>query len=259
MSNQTADRVHAQGQFVPVVLASFASEVLASKGIAAFQRLSAGQYLITLQQPLAFAEGLCIASLPANAQATAGAQLSTDGATVLITVLQLNDGVPVDPPFVGLTAWAVQEGEGPGPAPAVFPPIPPPIVSPGGGVSAPVLFGAASVSATTADRFLFPSYAQAAAQTTGIPYRSPRAGTYDGLRVRQNNPGGNGNDLTYALRVNGLPTVQTVTMASTDLDAGPVAAPVAVLAGDLIDLIITKPLSLGSGVNDVMASLEFGA
>ena len=95
--------------------------------------------------------------MPANFQATAGAQISEDGASVLITVLSLNSGEPVDPPLIACTVWSVREGEGEGPA-IPFPAIPPPI--PGGGgeflrsfINADLVGGVLAVNHNLAQRY----------------------------------------------------------------------------------------------------------
>lgn len=131
MANETPNRVHAGGVFVPTetVDPPFTSRLLASQGIQTFTRVDVGQYLLTLQRTLAFSEGYAEGAVPANFQGVAGAQISDDGASVLLTVLSLGTGVPVDPPIVMCTVWSVREGEGPGPS-LPFPAIPPPI--PGG-------------------------------------------------------------------------------------------------------------------------------
>jgi len=132
MANETPNRVHAGGLFVPTdpIVAPFTTAVVNSQGVQSFTRQETGQYLIELQRTLAFSEGYAVAAVPANFQGIAGAQISEDGASVLVTVLTISGGVPVDPPIVSMTVWSVREGEGEGPA-IPFPPIPDPI--PGGG------------------------------------------------------------------------------------------------------------------------------
>lgn len=128
MANETPNRVHAGGLFVPTdpIVPPFTGAIVNSQGVQAFARLDVGQYQITLQRTLAFHEGYADAAIPANFQGVAGAQISEDGTSVLITVLALGTGEPVDPPIVGCTVWAVREGEGEGPA-IPFPAIPPPL------------------------------------------------------------------------------------------------------------------------------------
>ena len=48
-----------------------------------------------------------------------------------------------------------------------------------------------------------------------------------------------------------------VSVPGTRLDGGPVVSPVIVAAGDLVDILVTKVLSLGSSPGDVVASLQF--
>jgi hypothetical protein len=133
MANETPNRVHAGGIFVPVVAEPFTSNILNSQAVQEFTRLGPGQYRITLQRPLAFAEGYPEAGLPANFQGVAGAQLAPDGASVLVTVLSLASGEPVDPPLVMCTVWSVREGEGEGPS-IPLPGIPPPLPGTGNAV-----------------------------------------------------------------------------------------------------------------------------
>lgn len=125
MALETIDQVHATGTFIPVIAPPFTTQILNSSGIASFVRDLAGQYTVTLQNPMAFSTGHCAASLPANFPGVAGAQMAPDGVTVLVTVLGL-DGVAIDPPSVGLTVRAINQSEGVGPAqdPLPAPPAP---------------------------------------------------------------------------------------------------------------------------------------
>lgn len=118
MSNQTPDRSHASGKFVPVVALPFTGPVVNSDGVDSFVRNSVGNYTIALTSPLAFAEGIADAKLPANFLGIAGAQIAPDGASVLVTVFDLA-GAPADPPIVSLKVTSVEEGEGEGPSPAL--------------------------------------------------------------------------------------------------------------------------------------------
>lgn len=129
MANETPNRV-AGGLFVPLeaVPPPFTDRMVNVQGITAFERLDVGQYLLTLQTPLAFASGYAEAALPANQQMTAGAQITPDGTQVFVSCFTLGTGEPVDPPVIGCTVWTVRESEGKGPSIAVQP-VPPPIVS----------------------------------------------------------------------------------------------------------------------------------
>lgn len=131
----------------------------------------------------------------------------------------------------------------------------------GGG--AVLVFGAKNVAATTATRYLFPSYSDTAAMTapggpdTPPSYRVPKAGTIRKMYVRQNDPKGNGEDIVYTLRKNGIATGLTATLASTDYDASDLVNSVVVAQGDLLDVEVTKALSVGTSPTDLFVTMEF--
>ena len=131
------------------------------------------------------------------------------------------------------------------------------ITSLAGAVTPVLSWGNNSVSATTATRYLTPWYDDGLAQTTAIQFRVPRAGTLQNLRVRHNSPGGNGNDIVYTVRVEGVASALTVTLASDAADGSDLANTVAVAAGDRIDIEVTKAAGVGSSPGDVVATLEY--
>lgn len=124
-------------------------------------------------------------------------------------------------------------------------------------VSPFLFFGNGSVAATTTTRFLTPAYDHDLAQITAIQWRATRAGTLRNMRVRVNGPAGNGNAIVYTLRVNGVATSVTVSLASTSADGSDLVNTAAVAAGDLVDLQVTKAASVGTSPSDITASLEF--
>lgn len=123
--------------------------------------------------------------------------------------------------------------------------------------SAVLGWGAGSVNPTTTTRFLFPWYADDLAQVTAIRWRAPRAGTLRNLRVRHNVTAGNGNLIVYTARVNGVATLLLVSLASTTADGSNLVNTVAVAAGDLLDISVTKALVVGASPTDITAALEF--
>jgi len=122
-----------------------------------------------------------------------------------------------------------------------------------------LLFGANSVSATTTTRYLWPSYDDSLCPTSPVQYRAPRAGTLQKLYVKHNTPAGNGNAIVYTLRINGVASALTVSLASTAADGSDLVNTVAVAAGDLLDIEVTKAASVGSTPQNIVASLEFAA
>jgi hypothetical protein len=119
------------------------------------------------------------------------------------------------------------------------------------------IWGADNVTGTTATRYLFPGYSDSLAQTVPVQFRVPRAGTLRNLRVRHNTGAGNGNNIVYTLRVNGVASTLTVTLASTANDGSDLVNTVGVSAGDLVDIRVTKASSVGSSPQDITASVEF--
>lgn len=119
-----------------------------------------------------------------------------------------------------------------------------------------LLLGASTISATTTTRYLVPSGPNVAAPTAAVQFRMPAAGTIRNLRVRINGTAGNGNNVVYTLRVNGVATALTCTIASTTADGSDLTNTVTVAAGDLIDIEVTKAASIGAAISDVIASME---
>lgn len=119
-----------------------------------------------------------------------------------------------------------------------------------------LIWGDASVSATTTTRYLTPGYADGTSGTSPIQFRMLSAGTLRRLRVRHNSTAGNGNAIVYTVRVNGVASALTVSLASTSSDGSDLSNTVAVAAGDLVDIEITKATSVGTSPSEVMASLE---
>jgi hypothetical protein len=119
-------------------------------------------------------------------------------------------------------------------------------------------WGNGSVSGTTTPRFLGPGYDTSMAGLSALQYRAPAGCTLRNLRVRHNLPAGNGAAIVYTIRINGIPSLLVVSLASTALDGSDLVDMVGVVAGDLIDLAVTKAASVGAGPADILAILEVG-
>ena len=128
-----------------------------------------------------------------------------------------------------------------------------------GATSAALLWGNADVTASTTTRFMTPGYSTAVAPTTTIQFRVPFAGTLKNLRIRCRTAPGNGNPIVYTLQVNAGNTTVSVSLASNAQDGADLAHSVAVVAGDLIGITVTKAAAVGSSPVDIMASLELAA
>ena len=132
--------------------------------------------------------------------------------------------------------------------------------APPGASSAVLMWGNSNVAASTAQRVLTPWYNDSQAPTTAsttLQYPIPRAGTIQNMRVRHNSPAGNGEDIVYTLRVGGVNSALTVTLASTATAGSDLVSTVPVAAADLLDVIVDKALAVGSSPNEIVVTFEF--
>ena len=120
----------------------------------------------------------------------------------------------------------------------------------------PLMFGNTSVSGTNVTRYLSPGNIDSLAPTAPAQFRIPRGGVLRNLRVHHNTPDGNGLPIVYTLRVNGVDSALSVSVASTAADGANLSATATVAAGDLIDIKVTKAASIGASPLDVIATLE---
>ena len=149
---------------------------------------------------------------------------------------------------VGLTGLFVP---GTGPAGPAGP------IGPAGSASPSFIsWGANSVSSTTTNRYLYPWYDDSLASIAGnlIDYICPVNCTIDKMYVSHNTPGGNGNNIIYTVRKNGVATALTVTIPSTSLSGSDLVDSIIIAAGDLLDIEVTKPLSIGSSPMNIVVT-----
>lgn len=125
-----------------------------------------------------------------------------------------------------------------------------------------LLFGAGQVGSTTTTRYLYPGYDDDLAQTVSMQMVAPYAGTLRDFYVRHNSADGNGNSIVYTVRV-GPPagpmvaTAITVSLATGAIGQGSdLANSVAVAAGDIIDIEVTKAASVGNSPDDITATID---
>jgi len=122
-----------------------------------------------------------------------------------------------------------------------------------------VHWGNSLVSTTTTTRYLTPGYEAAIAPTTVVQWRVPFSGVIKNLRVQHNTPAGNGNVIVYTVRINGVASTLTVSLASTASNGSDTANSAVVAAGDLVDIAITKAAGVATSPGDVMASVDVSA
>lgn len=126
------------------------------------------------------------------------------------------------------------------------------------GLSSALWWSNSSVGGTTTTRYLTLG-SGSLAQTTPIQHRLPRGGTLKSLYIHHNSPGGNGNAIVYTVRINGVATLLTVSLASTGADGSDLANSVVVSAGDLIDIEVAKAAGVAAGPSDISATLALAA
>lgn len=123
-----------------------------------------------------------------------------------------------------------------------------------------LLFGASGIASSTTVRYLYPSFVSQLAQTVPVQVQTPTGVAFKAFRmtVLHNNPDGNGRDVVYTLRKNGVATALAVTMASTDA-TGETVATVDFGATERFDIEVTKPDgSIGNSPDDIVVLLEVG-
>lgn len=124
-------------------------------------------------------------------------------------------------------------------------------------VSSQLVWGRGSVAATTVTRYLTPGFDDTLAPTSPVACDVVRAGNLRNMRVRHNTPAGNGAAIVYTLRVNGVATALSVSLASTSAAGSDTVNSIAVAAGASIDIEVTKLVSTGASPSDVTVAVEF--
>jgi hypothetical protein len=135
-----------------------------------------------------------------------------------------------------------------------------PVVSRGTGGGVQSLFlgwGSGSIGTTTTPRYLYPWYSELIAEVGELGFVATRSGNLSNFSVYQNIPEGNGNTITYRVRVAGVATPLVVNLASTDFFGIDVTNVVSVTAGDLVSILVSKSLGIGKSPRNVVAAADF--
>jgi hypothetical protein len=111
------------------------------------------------------------------------------------------------------------------------------------------------VGTSTTAVYLCPGYVNAAAGTTKVTARLPRAGTLRNLRINQI-AGTGGQTETITVQINGSNTAVVAAAANTSTNFADTTHSVAGAAGDTIDLAVTKSGTFTTSPTAVTAWLE---
>ncbi len=123
-------------------------------------------------------------------------------------------------------------------------------------------FGCENIVAGGTTRYLYAGYAEDSAQlaTAAVIPRGivvTASGTLKNLFVRHNLANGNGNNVVYNVRVNGIGTPMLVALASGAIGVtSDTVNEVEVVEGDTIDMAVIKPVAVGNGRLAVVATLS---
>lgn len=116
--------------------------------------------------------------------------------------------------------------------------------------------GSGSVGSTTTTRYLYPGYSDRLAEAFELGLRSPKTGTLKNLFIAHNDPKGNGNNITYTVRVAGVNSTIVAVVPSTTVNGSDTTNSVAVSAGDLVSIKVTKASVVGQSPRNVVATVE---
>jgi hypothetical protein len=122
--------------------------------------------------------------------------------------------------------------------------------------SAVLYWGNNNISTTTTARYLNPGFNTAAAATTTIQIRVPRSGTIRHLYIYHGSVGVGGN-VVYTVRKNGTNQTLTCTLAASGSTAQDTTNSFTVVAGDRIDITVTKAAAITTSPTNVTATVEF--
>lgn len=130
-----------------------------------------------------------------------------------------------------------------------------------GGRGSPWQWGNSGVNSGNNQRFMTPGidFNDGAGTNEGnLVLPITRDGYFQRMRVRHNDPNGNGNNIVYTLRVNGSNSALSVTLASDSTVSSNNGTRVAVSTGDTVSIGVTKPQGgVNNSPNNVNVQIDF--
>jgi hypothetical protein len=126
-----------------------------------------------------------------------------------------------------------------------------------GGGATVLEWGAGSLGSSSTTRYLYPGYSDQIAEVRETRIRLPRAGSLQRLRVVHNIPAGNGNVISYIVRIGGADTPLRVDLTSTTLTGEDITNVVPVADGAYISVKANKTTGIGASPRNVTITVEF--
>ena len=110
-----------------------------------------------------------------------------------------------------------------------------------------LVWGAANIGPEVGTRVLAPGFDSTKITNISKGIMIPRNGVLRGFTARHNQINGNGNNVVYAIRLNGVITLMTVTLPAQN--PGQVSSPAQLLVniGDVIECVCSVAVNLGNG------------
>jgi len=120
-----------------------------------------------------------------------------------------------------------------------------------------MFFAGTNDIATPADtRYLTPGWSPVTASTTVFEIEATDSVTLQNMRVRHNTPSADPTTIDYRLRINGVDTALTVTLAGNASSGSNLVDAVSAEPGDLIALVAVKGAIIVSGLLNVIVTME---
>lgn len=136
--------------------------------------------------------------------------------------------------------------------------------TPLGGGEGTLMWGSESVAQSTSDRYLDPGYSDHLARLAiadGPRWTAPRPGTLKNLYVNIGDPSTDADPIVYTVLINGVVPIGTLTVSvpGNVATGSDLANTVAVAAGDLVDIRVSKAAPVAPAIDEVVVTMEFAA
>jgi len=125
----------------------------------------------------------------------------------------------------------------------------------------PISFGDQAIGANATTRFLTPFYDNGTARTVEFGVITQAEALLTSFTIAGETGNGNGNDITYTVRIDESDTVMVITEPSTFAGTSTFTpgSPIAVVPGNEITVSVTRAAGVGTSPREVRAFIRTGA